>query len=163
MSTHHAATLSDSHLESSVHQALASRESEPDATAVFARATTAFMRELLGLREASSAARRDRRLLAQEDKTLFAERLIKALGADPLVSRTVRLRGERALRRLLEASGGAFSASEVAELLGSTPDADLGGPPIGVLHRGARPPEASSGARRGGSASSSPPGRGIRS
>jgi hypothetical protein len=65
MSTHHAATLSDSHLESSVHQALASRESEPDATAVFARATTAFIWELLGLREASSAARRDRRLLAR--------------------------------------------------------------------------------------------------
>jgi hypothetical protein len=71
------AALGDRHLERAVHQALASLEAEPEAAAVFDRATTAFMRELLGLRGALRAAGCDRQLLAQDDKTLLAELLTK--------------------------------------------------------------------------------------
>lgn len=119
------AALGDRHLERAVNQALASLEAEPDAAAVFDRATTAFMRELLGLRGALRAVGRDRQLLAQDDETLLAGLLIQALRADPLVPKAMhlRLQGELALRRLPDASGGAFTASEVAKLLGITPDA----------------------------------------
>lgn len=108
-----------------IHQAQISLESRPDAAAVFDRATTAFMRALLSLRDELSAAGRDRRLLAQDDKTLLAELLIQALQADPLVSKDLRLRvrGQLALQSLLEGSGGALTAAEVAELLGITEDA----------------------------------------
>ena len=118
------APRSDS-LSERIHQAQISLESRPDAAAVFDRATTAFMRALLSLRDELSAAGRDRRLLAQDDKTLLAELLIQALRADPLVSKELRLRlrGQLALRSLLEQSGGALTAAEVAELLGITEDA----------------------------------------
>jgi len=118
------APRSDS-LSERIHQAQISLESRPDAAAVFDRATTAFMRALLSLRDELSAAGRDRRLLAQDDKTLLAEQLIQALRADPLVSKELRLRlrGQLALRSLLEQSGGALTAAEVAELLGITEDA----------------------------------------
>ena len=102
-----------------------SLEASPDAAAVFDRATTAFMRALLSLREKLNAAGRDRRLLAQNDKTLLAELLIQALRADPLVPKELllRLRGQLALRSLLEEGGGALTAAEVAALLGITEDA----------------------------------------
>ena len=73
------------------------------AAALFARATTAFVRELLGLSEALGAAGRDLDLLAQDDKTLLAELMIQALRTDPLASKEtrLRLRGQLALRKLL--------------------------------------------------------------
>jgi hypothetical protein len=112
-------------LSERIHQAQISLESRPDAAAVFDRATTAFMRALLSLREELTVVGRDRRLLAQDDKTLLAELLIQALRADPLVSKQLRLRlrGQLALRSLLEQGGGALTAAEVAELLGITGDA----------------------------------------
>jgi hypothetical protein len=124
----HTDTLTDPRSDSlseRIHQAQISLESRPDAAAVFDRATTAFMRALLSLGDELSAAGRDRRLLAQDDKTLLAELLIQALRADPLVSKELRLRlrGQLALRSLLEQGGGALTAAEVAELLGITEDA----------------------------------------
>lgn len=112
-------------LSERIHQAQISLESRPDAAAVFDRATTAFMRALLSLRDELGAAGRNRRLLAQDDKTLLAELLIQALQADPLVSKDLRLRvrGQLALQSLLQGSGGALTAAEVAELLGITEDA----------------------------------------
>ena len=109
----------------SVQRAHASLESQPAAAAVFDRALTALMRELLGLREGLTKAGRDTALLAQDDRTLLAELMIQALRADPLAPRELRLRlrGEAALNRLLEASGGVLGAAEVAELLGITQDA----------------------------------------
>ena len=63
-------------LSERIHQAQISLESRPDAAAVFDRATTAFMRALLSLRDELSAAGRDLRLLAQDDKTLLAFRVL---------------------------------------------------------------------------------------
>ncbi len=121
----HSVTYAESDLQRSVQQAHAGLEAEPDAAALFERATSAFMRELLALGEGLTAAGRDRQLLAREDKTLLAELLIRALQDDPLSPKALRLRlrGELALRRLLEASGGALTTAEAAELLGITQDA----------------------------------------
>jgi len=112
-------------LEHCVHEAQARLGSQPAAAALFARATTAFVRELLGLSEALGAAGRDLDLLAQDDKTLLAELMIQALRTDPLASKEtrLRLRGQLALRKLLEGTGGVYTAAEVATLLGITSDA----------------------------------------
>lgn len=112
-------------LEHCVHEAQASLDSQPEASALFARATTAFVRELLGMSESLGAAGRDLELLAQDDKTLLAELMIQALRTDPLASKEtrLRLRGQLALRKLLEGFGGVYTAAEAAELLGITPDA----------------------------------------
>lgn len=98
---------------------------EPEAAGVFERATTAFMRELLGLRDRLTTAARDRQLLSLDDKTLVAELLIQALEEDPLTSKTLRLqlRGQLALRHLLDQHGDTLTTSEVAQLLDITPDA----------------------------------------
>lgn len=56
-----------------VHEAQARLGSQPEASALFARATTAFMREVLGMSESLGAAGRDLDLLAQDDQTLLAE------------------------------------------------------------------------------------------
>ena len=121
----HTVAVSQSQILDSVQRAHASLESQPDAVALFDRALTALMRELLDLREGLSAAGRDRVLLAQDDKTLLAELMIQALEADPLAPKALRLRlrGQAALNRLLEESGGVLGAGEVARLLGITQDA----------------------------------------
>jgi hypothetical protein len=108
-----------------VHEAQVRLGSQPEAAALFARATTAFMRELLGMSEALGAAGRDLDLLAQDDQTLLAELMMRALRTDPLASKEtrLRLRGQLALHQLLERAGGVYTATEVAALLGITPDA----------------------------------------
>jgi hypothetical protein len=116
---------SDTRLEHCVHEARVLLEAQPEASALFARATTAFVRELLAMPQWLSAAGRDLVLLVQDDKTLLAELLIQALRADPLASKEtrLRLRGQLALHQLLETAGGVYTAAEVAGLLGITPDA----------------------------------------
>ena len=113
------------HLTHCVHEAQARLGSQPEAAALFARATTAFMRELLGMSEALGAAGRDLDLLAQDDQTLLAELMMRALRTDPLASKEtrLRLRGQLALHQLLARAGGVYTATEVAALLGITPDA----------------------------------------
>ena len=114
-----------SRLEHCVHEAQARFRKKPNAEALFARATTAFMRELLAMAKPLTAWSCDPQLLAQDDKTLLAELMIQALQADPLTSKEARLRlqGQLAFRRLLEESGGAYTAADVADLLGVTQDA----------------------------------------
>lgn len=114
-----------SQLKSCVQEAHERLRSEPRAEALFARATTAFMRELLdmGPSLARQAAAPD--AIGHDDKTLLAELMIQALRDDPLSSKETRLRlqGQLAFRRLLEESGGAYTAAEVAALLNITEDA----------------------------------------
>lgn len=112
-------------LADAVEHAQALLASEPDAAGLFDRATVAFMRELLALRDGLAAAGRDRQLLSADDKTLLAELLIEALRTDPLASKELRLRlrGQLALHRLLDDNGGTLTTAEVAQLLGITPDA----------------------------------------
>jgi hypothetical protein len=114
-----------SDLPETVAQAQAQLAARPGAAALFDRATTAFMRELIGLREGLGDAECDSPLSALDDKALIAELIIQALEDDPLTPKELRLRlqGQLALRRLLAQHGGTLSVAEVAELLGITPDA----------------------------------------
>jgi hypothetical protein len=119
-STPHVSDLTDV-----VVQARAQLADQPDAAGVFDRATTAFVRELIGLRDGLGDPEREAQLLALDDKTLVAELLIQALQDDPLTPKALRLRlrGQLALRRLLDQHGGTLSAAEVAQLLNITADA----------------------------------------
>jgi hypothetical protein len=121
----HSALYGETDLPRSAQQAHAGLEGEPEAAAVFDRAVTALMRELLSMGDGLADAGRDRRILALDDKTLLAELLIRSLQNDVLAPRALRLRlqGQLALRRLLAASGGTLTTAEVAELLGITQDA----------------------------------------
>jgi hypothetical protein len=108
-----------------LEQARAQLADQPDAAGVFDRATTAFVRELIGMREGLGHPGREAQLLALDDKALVAELLIQALGDDPLTPKTLRLRlqGQLALRRLLAQHGGTLSAAEVGQLLDISADA----------------------------------------
>ena len=112
----------ESRLERCVHEAHNRFRAKPATEALFTRATTAFMRELLAM---AAPQARAPQLLARDDKALLAELMIQILQADPLSSKEARLRlqGQLAFRRLLGESGGAYTASDVAQLLGLTPDA----------------------------------------
>jgi hypothetical protein len=115
----------ESRLQYCVQEAQSRFRVKPGAGALFNRATTAFMRELLTMVRPLDVQARDTELLARDDKALLAELMIQALQADPLSSKALRLRlqGQLALRRMLEQAGGAYTASEVADLLGITGDA----------------------------------------
>jgi hypothetical protein len=107
-----------------VQEAEARLDAKPAAEALFSRATTAFMRELLALGPRLARQATDPEVLAQDDKTLLAELMIQALRNDPLTNKETRLRlqGQLAFRRQLEDAGGAYGIGEVADLLGITPD-----------------------------------------
>jgi len=115
----------ESRLQYCVQEAQSRFRVKPGGGVLFNRATTAFMRELLTMVRPLDVQARDTELLARDDKALLAELMIQALQADPLSSKALRLRlqGQLALRRLLEQAGGAYTASEVADLLGITGDA----------------------------------------
>lgn len=115
----------ESDLAEVVVHARAQLADRPDAAGIFDRATTAFVRELVGLRDGLSDSGQDPRLMALDDKTLVAELLIHALEDDPLTPKALRLRlrGQLALRRLIGQHGGSLTAAEVAQLLDITPDA----------------------------------------
>jgi len=114
-----------SRLARCVEEAHTQLRSKPTAEALFDRAFTAFMRELLGMTDLLAARARNPELIGQDDKTLLAELLIQALQANPLASKQTRLRlqGQLALRRLLEEADGTCSTAEVATLLNITEDA----------------------------------------
>jgi hypothetical protein len=115
----------EARLERCIHEARARFRATPAAEALFTRATTAFMREILVMAKPLTAQAQDPKLLARDDKALLSELMIQALQADPLTSKETRLRlqGQLAFHRLLEQSGGAYTTAEVANLLGITPDA----------------------------------------
>lgn len=108
-----------------VVQARAQLADQPDAAGVFDRATTAFVRALIGMREGLGHPVGKVPFSALDDKALIAELLIQALDDDPLTPKALRLRlqGQLALRRLLDQHGGALSAAEVGQLLDITADA----------------------------------------
>jgi hypothetical protein len=108
-----------------MREAQAQLGSRPAACALFARATTAFMRELIGIGPRLDRDGQDLDLLARDDKALLAELLIQALQSDPLTAKETRLRlkGQLAFRQLMDGSGGAYSATELAQILRITPDA----------------------------------------
>ena len=114
-----------SQIERQVQEAHAQLQAEPHAEALFARATTAFMRELLDMGPALARQAAAPDVIGHDDKTLLAELMIQALRHDPLSSKETRLRlqGQLAFRRMLEQSGGPYSAAEVAALLNVTEDA----------------------------------------
>ncbi len=114
-----------SQLKSQVQEAHERLHAEPRAEALFARATTAFMRELLDMAPSLARQATAPDAIGHDDKTLLAELMIQALRHDPLSSKETRLRlqGQLAFRRMLEQSGGAYTAAEVAALLNMTEDA----------------------------------------
>jgi len=123
MQAHKAET--ESRLERCVHEAHTRFRAKPGTEALFTRATTAFMRELLAMDKPLTAQARSPQHLARDDKTLLAELMIQMLQADHLTSKAARLQlqGQLAFRRLLEESGGAYTATDAAKLLDITQDA----------------------------------------